>query len=198
MSNILTFLLTVDTTSVKSAADTGSSSIDAKTILTFFSGGAFGAVINKFKGRIQTMECNYTDDDVISRLPIITEEGESHDNIFSKHFVLKNTTNSDHKEFNVIFEFDVAAKIIRHTDMTKSGVDRLKKKLLKPNEYSVTITNFNRNDEVKFIFEIANVTTDLCNVTEDGCIGFVVRLKDKRKATIKSKLTLVSKEQLNK
>ena len=53
-------------------------------------------------------------------------------------------------------------------------------------------------DEVKFIFEIANVTTDLCNVTEDGCIGFVVRLKDKRKATIKSKLTLVSKEQLNK
>lgn len=197
-NNILIFLLTVDSTSITNVAG---NSIDIKTILTFLSGGAFGSLItityNRIRGRIQEMKCYYVDDDVISRLPMTTNEGETHQNIFSKQFILKNTTNTDHKEFRVIFEFDVAAKILRHTDITKTGVDSLKKKLLKPNEYSVTIRNFNRNEEVKFIFEIANITNDLCNVTEDNCIGFKIKLKDKRKATIKSKLTVVDKAKLN-
>lgn len=192
------FLFTIDSASVTNAAG---NKIDMKNILTFLSGGAFGSLItityNCIKGRIQEMKCYYVDDDVISRLPMTTNEGETHQNIFSKQFILKNTTNTDHKEFRVIFEFDVAAKILRHTDITKTSVDRLKKKLLKPNEYSVTIRNFNRNDEIKFIFEIANITNDLCNITEDNCIGFKVKLKDKRKATIKSKLTVVDKAKLN-
>lgn len=196
--DIFSVLLAVDTTSVAVATN---AIFDSKTIFTFLSGGAFGTVItivyNKIRGRIQTMDCHYIDDDVISRLPIQIDGGDSHQNVFSKQFILKNTTNSDHKEFIVIFEFDVAAKILRHTDITKTGVDRLKKKLLKPNEYSVTVKNFNRNDEVKFIFEIANITKDYCNVTEDNCIGFKVKLKDKRKATIKSKLTMVDKATLN-
>lgn len=69
--------------------------------------------------------------------------------------------------------------------------------MLKPNEYSVTIQNFNRGDEVKFIFEIANLNKDEINVTEDNCIGFKVKLKDKRKAQLKSKLTHVDKEKIN-
>jgi|WetSurMetagenome_2_1015567.scaffolds.fasta_scaffold382316_2 hypothetical protein len=196
--DIVSILLSVDNTST--VASTGNF-IDIKTFLTFFSGGAFGTLMmiiyNKIRGRIQTMECHYIDDDVISRLPIQIEGGDSHQNIFSKHFLLKNTTNTDIKDFVTIFEFDCEAKIIRHTDVTKAGVDRLKKKLLKPNEYSVTIKNFNRKDEVKFIFEIANVTKDYCNVTEDNCIGFKIKLKDKRKAMIKSKLKLVDKATLN-
>lgn len=170
------------------------------TILPYLTGGAAGATITilygKYKNKIQTMECHYIEDDVISRLPIATEEGETHQNIFSKKFCLKNTTNCDYKEFTVIFEFDINSKILRHTDSTKGGVDRLKKKLLKPNEYSVTVKNFNRNDEVKFLFEIANITMDLVNVTEDDCIGFKIVIKDKRKAQLKSKLTVVNKETL--
>jgi len=196
--DVFSFLLTINTSSVIA---TTNGLIDTKTILTFLSGGAFGTIItivyNKIRGRIQTMECHYIDDDVISRLPIQVDGGDSHQNIFSKQFILKNTTNSDYKEFIVIFEFDIAAKILRHTDITKTGIDRLKKRLLKPNEYSVTIKNFNRSDEVKFIFEIANITKDYCNVTEDNCIGFKIKLKDKRKAMIKSKLTLVDKATLN-
>ncbi len=198
MSNIiLSILLNVDTTNMTTSA----SIIDLKTALAFLSGGAAGSLItilyNYIKGRIQTMQCHYIDDDVISRLPISTTAGEVHQNIFSKQFLLKNTTNKDHPEFRVIFEFDVASKILRHTDLTKTGTDRLKKRLLKPNEYSVTIRNFNRKDEIRFIFEIANITSDLCNVTEDNCTGFKIKIKDKRKATIKSKLTVVDKASLN-
>lgn len=142
------------------------------------------------------MECHYVDDDTISKIPTTVESGEVN-NIFSKQFILKNTTNADHKSFKIIFEFDSTAKIIRHTDSSKSGTDRLKKKLLKPNEYAVTIQNFNRKDEVKFIFEIANLDKDEINITEDGCIGFKIKLKDKRKAKLNSKLTEVNKAKLN-
>jgi hypothetical protein len=181
---------------------TGAMTVDSiKLLLTFLSGGAFGSVLtiiyHWIRGRIQVMECHYIDDDVISRLPMTNPDGEIHQNIFSKQFLLKNTTNTDHKEFKVIFQFDVAAKILRHTNTTKIGVDRQKIKLLKPNEYSITIRNFNRGDEVKFIFDIANITEDLINVTEDGCIGFKVKVKDKRKAREKSKITLVEKTRLN-
>ncbi len=171
------------------------------SLLPYISGGAAGATItliyNRIKSKIQIMHCYYIDDDVISRLPIATVEGETHQNIFSKKFCLKNTTNTDHKEFTLIFEFDQTSKIVRHTDSTKSGIDRLKKKLLKQNEYSVTIKNFNRGDEIKFMFEIANISEDLVNVTEDDCIGFKVKLKDKREAQVKSKMTIVDKETLN-
>ncbi len=198
-ANSLLQLVPVDTT-LKSFVGTMTAD-NLKLLVTFFSGGALGSVLtiiyHWIRGRIQVMECHYIDDDVISRLPMTTNEGEIHQNIFSKQFLLKNTTNTDHKEFKVIFQFDVSAKILRHTDTTKTGVDRLKKKLLKPNEYSVSIRNFNRGDEVKFIFEIANITEDLVNVTEDNCIGFKVKVKDVRKARIKSKLTLVEKTRLN-
>ncbi len=172
-----------------------------KIVLPYITGGVGGAGItilyNKYKTRIQVMECHYIDEDTISKIPTTVEDGELHQNIYSKQFVLKNTTNCDHKTFRVIFEFDITAKIIRHTDVTKSGIDRLKKKLLKQNEYSVTIQNFNRGDEVKFIFEIANLNKDEINVTEDNCTGFKIRLKDKRKGQLKSKLTHVDKEKIN-
>jgi hypothetical protein len=172
-----------------------------KVGLPFLTGGLAGAtttiIHNRVRGKIQTMECHYIDDDVISKLPVPATEGETHNNIYSKQFILKNTTNSDHKDFVIIFEFDITAKIIRYTDTTKGGVDRLKKKLLKPNEYMATIKNFNRKDEVKFIFEIANVSDDCINITEDNCTGFKIQLKDKRKAMLKSKMTVVDKGRLN-
>jgi len=170
-------------------------------ILPYITGGLSGAGItilyNKYKNRIQVMECHYIDEETISKIPTTVEDGELHQNIYSKQFLLKNTTNCDHKTFRVIFEFDITAKIIRNTNITKSGIDRLKSKLLKANEYSVTIQNFNRKDEAKFIFEIANLKNDEINVTEDNCIGFKIKVKDKRVTKSKSKLTHVGKEKIN-
>ncbi|MFW9929884.1 MAG: hypothetical protein ACFFD1_10870, partial [Candidatus Thorarchaeota archaeon] len=129
--------------------------------------------------------------------PITNEQGETLQNIYTKEFLLKNTTNLDIRHFKVLIEFDLDVKILKHTDISKDGVDRLKKELLKDNEYSVTIENFNRGDEVKFIFEIANLTRDNINITESNCIGFKVKIKDRRKRKKPAKLTHVDKEKLN-
>ncbi len=173
-----------------------------KTVLPYITGGIGGAFLNiiytKHKGKIQIMECHYVGHEVISKIPVtITESGENHQNIYSKKFILKNTTNCDHKTFKIIFEFDINSKVIRYTDITKSGIDKLKKRIIKPNEYSITVQNFNRNDEVKFIFEIADIDKDEINVTEDECLGFKMTLKEKRIAKIESKLTIVNKEKIN-
>lgn len=175
-----------------------------ETFLKFFPyllGGVGGATLtviyNVYKGRVQQMECHYLEEDIMSKLPITIQEGVTHNNIYTKQFLVINTTNTDHKEFRIIFEFDATAKILKHSDISKTGADKFKKKLLKDNEYSVTIRNFNRGDNVKFIFEIANVSNNYVNVTEDNCIGFKVCFKDKRKNKVKSKLTFVSKEQIN-
>jgi len=170
-------------------------------ILPYFLGGIGGAgltlIYNWNKNRIQKMHCFYVEEDVMSKLPITIPTGEVHNNIYTKQFLLKNTTNFDYKEFRVIFEFDATAKILKHTDISKTGADKFRKKLLKDNEYSVSIKNFNRNDNVKFIFQIANISNNYFNVTEDNCIGFKICLKDRRKNRKVSKLTFVSKEQIN-
>jgi len=170
-------------------------------ILPYLLGGFGGATLtmfyNLYKGKIQKMECHYIDEDIMSKLPISLQEGIVHNNIYTKQFLIINTTNTDHKEFKVIFEFDATAKILKHTNISKTGADKFKKELLKENEYSVSIKNFNREDKVKFIFEIANVTNNYVNVTEDNCIGFKICFKDKRVNKERSKLTFVSKEQIN-
>jgi hypothetical protein len=168
-----------------------------KLLISFFGGSIVTQLINWYKNKIQIMKCYYIDDDIISKIPITIENGERHNNIFSKQFILKNTTNKDIDSFIVIFEFDCSSKIIRHTNTTKSGIDKLKPKYQKPNECSIMIRKFNRKDEVKFIFEIANITKDEINITESNCLGFKISTLDKRKVKSRTKLTQVSKEQIN-
>lgn len=170
-------------------------------IIPYLLGGVGGAFItmlyNIWKTRIQKMVCHYIDEDVMSKLPITVEEGITHNNIYTKQFLLINTTNIDHKEFRVIFEFDSSAKILKHTNISKAGTNKYKARLLKDNEYSVAIKNFNRKDQVKFLFEIANITNNVVNITEDNCVGFKLILKDKRADKAPSKLTFVTKEIIN-
>ncbi|MDH7912591.1 hypothetical protein [Winogradskyella sp. SYSU M77433] len=161
-------------------------------------GGTFGTIFyNRYNNRIQKMHCYCIDEDIMSKLPITNDDGTTHQNIYTKEFLLKNTTNSDQKDFRVIFEFDVGAIILKHTNKSKVGTDTFSKRLPKENEYSVRIKDFNRGDEVKFIFEIANITDNHINITEANCIGFKIVHKDKRKSKANSKLTFVSKEVLN-
>lgn len=179
-----------------------STSDNLRLILTFVSGGLMGAILTQvvtaIRGRMQTMKCYYTDHSVISTLPTTTPQGDTFQNIYTKRFKLQNTTNTDLKEFKILFEFDPTAQITRHINTSKIGVDRYKSQLLKPNEYEITIKNFNRKQEVEFIFHIANVTDDHVNITETDCTGFEIKIYDKRKAALNGKLTVVSKDSLNK
>lgn len=170
-------------------------------IAGFVTGGGVGSIItilySRIKNRLQRMDFYYMDDDVISKIPLQNEEGTKIDNLYVKEFILKNTTNQDQEKFKLIVEFDSDSKILGHTDWCKDGTDKLEKLLSKDNEYSVIIKNFNRNEEVKFQFNIANISNNHINVTESDCIGFKIRLKDKRKKKHPTKLTYVSKERLN-
>lgn len=164
-------------------------------------GGIGGATLtifyNKWSNRIQIMKCCYVDDDIITKIPVLSETGEQHKNIYTKEFRLKNTTGKDIVSFRIIFEFDADAKIIKQSSFCKTGKDDIKPKNKKPNECSFIIKNFNRNDEFRFYFDIANVTNDHYNVTEADCLGFKIIVKDKRKPTIKNKSKVVTKDKIN-
>jgi hypothetical protein len=167
----------------------------------FLLGGIGGAsltiIYNKWTNRIQKMKCCYVDDDVITKIPIMSESGEQHNNIYTKEFRLKNTTGKDIASFRIVFEFDADAKIIKQSSFCKTGKDDIKPKNKKPNECSYIIKNFNRNDEFRFYFDIANVTNDHYNVTEADCLGFKIVVKDERKPTIKNKSKVVTKDRIN-
>ena len=67
-------------------------------------GGTVGTIIyNKYSKKIQKMHCYCIDEDVMSKLPITNDDGTTHQNIHTKEFLLKNTTNIDQKDFKVIF-----------------------------------------------------------------------------------------------
>ena len=134
------------------------------------------------------MHCCYVDDDTITKIPILSESGEQHNNIYTKEFRLKNTTGKDISSFRIIFEFDADAKIIKQDTFCKAGKNEIKPKNKKVNESSFIIKNFNRNDEFNFYFDIANVTNDHYNVTEADCLGFKIVVKDERNRQLKANL----------
>ncbi len=172
-----------------------------ETILAIILGGLGGTVgtiiYTKYNNRIQIMHCYCIDEDIMSKLPITNDDGTKHQNIYTKEFLLKNTTNSDQKDFRIIFEFEAGAIILKHTNKSKVGTDFYTSRLAKENEYIVRVKDFNRNDEIKFIFEIANISSNHINITEANCTGFKIIHKDKRQSKAISKLTFVSKEHLN-
>lgn len=162
-----------------------------KYVLTFACGGLSGSILTNViswqKNKLQKMDCKYIDDDILSKLPIKDEDGIDHDNIYVKHFELKNTTNKDINEFKIIFQFDNSATILKYQDITKSGCGTLKMKKVKQNECTFTIKNFNRKDKIKFTFQIANITNDIYYIAEDGCLGFKIKTKDCRKKKLATK-----------
>lgn len=172
-----------------------------KTNYPYLLGGIGGATLtisyNRWTNRIKEMHCCYVDDDTIAKIPILTATGEQHNNIYTKEFKLKNTTGKDIPSFKIIFEFDAEAKIIKQSTFCKTGKNEINPKNKKLNETSFVIKNFNRNDEFRFYFDIANVTNDVYNVTEADCLGFKIVVKDERKPTIKNKSRVVTKDKIN-
>lgn len=160
-------------------------------------GASFTIITNKVNNRLQKMICYFVDDEVISRIPVLSDNGEQHQNIYYKEFKIVNTTNKDINKFKVIFEFDADSKIIKHSTFLKSGKDVLRPKTSKIlNEITYEIRNFNREDFIKFYFDVANISNGHFNVTEADCIGFKIITKDKRKAKKTQNAKIVTKEEL--
>lgn len=171
------------------------------TLGKILAGGIGGAVItnlwSKFNNKMQKMDCVLLDEDIISKIPIITEAGE-HKNIHTKIFSLINTTNKDIEYFKIIFEFDIDAKILKNDTFCKTGKNKIKGKISKPNEVVFGVKKFNRDDEIKFNFDIANITNNHYNVTESDCMGFKIKVKVKKISGGKIQSQIVTKETLSK
>lgn len=164
-----------------------------QTILTLIGGGLSGSlftyIYQGIKCKMQIMECHYIEDDILSKVPQQNENNTIHKNVYCKTFKVKNTTNRDINKFKVIFQFDQTATILECYSRSKEGYNRqkIRKNKNNPNESHAIIQQFNRGDEIQYVFKIANISDNKYYVTECECVGFKIKCKDKRKSTNKSK-----------
>ena len=171
-----------------------------KYIVTFLSGGVVGTIINNVitnhKGKIQLVECEYLEDDVISKLPIEYEK-DSHQNLHSKKFKVTNTTNKDIEQIKILFSFEDQSKIVKHICTTKAGVNFPVGKIFKnPNEISYILKKLNRKETAEFYFEIANIVANEFNITELDILGVKISYIDKRTNKKKDLVKMVQKKEL--
>lgn len=171
-----------------------------KLIIAFCSGGLAGAFakhfLDKHNNKVQLLDCQYVEDEVISKLPI-TYEDMTHENLQSKKFYIINTTNKDIAEMKVIFSFESRAIITKCVSYSKDGTDIPKGKIINRNECHFTIKNLNRKDKIEVNFEIGNIQDDLLNVTESSILGIKLNYVDKRKSVVKKTIKLVEKRALD-
>lgn len=158
-----------------------------ETFLTLVGGGIGGSLltygINSFRNRLQGMECQYIEDDVLSKIPQKNEDNTINQNVHCKRFLIINTTNQDILNFKILFQFDSSAHILECYSRSKEGYNRqkIKKNRTNQNEAEAFVRNFNRGDKIEYTFNIANITDNKYYVTECECLGFKIRCKDKRK-----------------
>lgn len=170
-------------------------------VITFLSGGFAGAVfkhiVDSQRNKIQVIKCHYTDDEIISKIPVAFTTGQ-HENLHSKDFKLINTTNRDIPEINITFTFEPLANIIKVQTSSKWGLDVPKGKIKsgKKNECILPIKNLNRDDEIEITFEIANLDTHDFNIQESNCVGFKVEWLDKRLQKANKTVKMVKKTDL--
>ena len=172
-----------------------------KLVLSFIGGGFSGAIfktfMDKHNNKIQKLDCNYIEDEVISKLPINVGD-TTHNNLHSKKFKIVNTTNQDITSIKVVFSFEPTAVVAKWNSYSKAGVDIPKGNVYaKRNECHFVIKNFNRKEVIEVNLEIANVVEDKFNITELDIKGVKVRYIDKRTAKAKKVVKLVEKRDLN-
>jgi hypothetical protein len=173
---------------------------ELKLVISFISGGFAGAIfktlVDNHNNKIQKLDCNYIEDEVISKLPI-NVGNTTHNNLHSKKFKIVNTTNRDITEIKIVFSFEPTAIVAKCNSYSKAGVDIPKGNYAKRNECHFVIKHFNRKEEIEVNLEIANVNEDKFNITELNIGGIKVRYVDKRKAKAKKVVKLVEKRDLN-
>ena len=163
------------------------------SILQICIGGLGGVILNNlylyYRNKIQKMQCFYLEDDILSKIPSRNDDNTIHENIHCKRYKVINTTNKDITEFKLFFQFDATADILECYSQSKEGYNRqrIRKNTSNKNEAEAIVKNFNRGDELEYVFKVANISANDYYITESSCIGFKVKCKDKRKTTNKSK-----------
>lgn len=171
-----------------------------KYVVTFLSGGVVGTILNNVisnhKNKIQLMDCEYLEDDIISKLPIVYEK-DSHKNLHSKKFKITNTTNKDIEQIKLLFSFEEQSKIVKHICTTKAGVNFPVGKIFKSqNEITYYLKKFNRQETAEFYFEIGDIQDNKFNVTELDILGVKIHYVDKRTNKRKDIVKMVHKKEL--
>ncbi len=164
-----------------------------KYIGTLIGGGLGGSIltnlVNKHSRRLQTMKCYYLEDDIQSKIPLAVEDGTMFNNVYFKRFLIKNTTNKDIEQFKIIFQFDNSGSIIDCSTSSKEGINYHKIKRLSRNKNAAeaSINNFNRGEEIEFVFRLGDISKNEYYIKEKDCIGFKIKCIDKRHSMNKSK-----------
>lgn len=152
-------------------------------------GSLVTGAINKYGKRLQTMRCEYLDDDILSKVPQKDENNEIRNNLHCKRFRVKNTTNQDILEFKIVFQFDPESIVTSCSSKSKEGYDKqkIRRSATDANVAEALVRQFNRGDEIEYTIQVANVTDNAYYVSEYRCIGFKIKCKDVRKRTARSK-----------
>lgn len=169
-------------------------------IVSFLGGGLAGSLFNNLytnhKNKIQLLNCYYIEDEVISKIPVTFQE-QTHNNLQSKKFKIKNTTNKDINEMKVVFAFEQNAIITNFKSFSKAGQDIPRGKIYnKKNEIAFVIKHFNRNDIIEVELEISNIKEEILNITEMNITGIKINFIDQRKPNTKKPVKIVQKREL--
>ena len=142
-------------------------------IIALIGGGLAGAVLNRYfilKDRaIMKLTLKMDKEEVKSIIPVTIKE-KNYNNLIYKKFTLINTTNKDFQTLDVVFEFDKGSEIVsREVHSKMHGKDKFEITERKSSELVYHITNFNRKQEIDFIFEVANISENFFCPIVDNC-----------------------------
>lgn len=142
-------------------------------IISFISGGLSGAFINRYfllKDRaIKKLTLKIEKEEVKSIIPV-TINSKNFQNLIFKQFVLINTTKVDFDKIDIVFEFDKGSEIVKkEVSSKKHGKNKFEFTERKTSELVYHIKNFNRKQEILFIFEIGNITENFFCPIVDNC-----------------------------
>lgn len=150
--------------------------------ISFITGGAMGAFINRYfllKDRKKREEVEKLPEKLT--LKTIKETVLSHKpqkfenidcpNLNYKEFVLYNNTVKDIDFCEIIFEFDKESQIVKDETISKTGINKIKKREQKTSEFVYELHHFNRTNEISFKFHIANFSMNFFSAVVDKCTG---------------------------
>lgn len=163
--------------------------IDLISVVSALLGGSvITIVVQKYSGKMQKMKCYYLVDEILSRIPQQNANGDVTQNLHHKQFRIKNTTNIDIREFQVIFQFDQVSEITECYCTSKEGlnVQKIRRNAQYHNQAEAIIRDFNRGDCIDFYFRVANVVDNKYYVSESKALGFKIKCVDKREKIIRS------------
>lgn len=142
-------------------------------IISFLSGGLAGAFINRYfllrDRAIKKLTLKVDREEVKSIIPVTINQ-KSYQNLIYKKFTLINTTNDDFPELDLVLEFDKNSEIVfKEVSSKKHGKNKFTCTERKPSEIVYHIKNFNRKQEISFIFEVANISENFFCPIVDNC-----------------------------